>query len=155
MTLGRNRLPDFDTLREMAVHRPEALEELRTSLTEELLASVPENRRRRLQGTQFLIDMTRRRSKTPLQCCITLSRLMWDSVAELKSTVDGPLCPVKPEPPEVRRRPDSGRGYARSASNVVQLFTQGPPGNGSTKAANVAAEYEAKGALSDGQEDPQ
>lgn len=132
MDRAQSRLPDFDTLKRMAEQQPEALEALRVELTEELLASVPEHRRRRLEGTQFLIDMTRRRAKNPLQCCVKLSALMWDSFYDLRAALDeGQVATATaartPAPTLAAIRPPATRPKAPgTASNVVRLFPSAP-----------------------------
>lgn len=80
-------LPPFDELKAMAAERPEELEELRLKMSEEILRNAPENRRRRLQGLMFSIDMVRRRAKNPMQACIKLSQMMMDSTLELRDAL--------------------------------------------------------------------
>ncbi len=80
-------LPPFDELKAMAAEHPEKLENLRLRMTEEILRNAPENRRRRLQGLVFKIDMVRRRAKNPMQACIKLSQMMMDSTLELRQAL--------------------------------------------------------------------
>ncbi len=83
-------LPDFDQLVEMAQHRPQELEALRTALVEEVIASARGDRQRKLRGLQFQIDMARRKSKSPLGACIRISELMYESLAELRECLNDP-----------------------------------------------------------------
>lgn len=78
------QLPDFDTLMQMAKDDPEALEQLRQDSIAELLDAAPANMRRRLEGLQFQIDAKRQLAKTPMQACITLSRMMHESFEDLR-----------------------------------------------------------------------
>ena len=124
---AHRQLPDFDTLKRMAEQQPEALEALRVKLTKELLASVPEHRRRRLEGTQFLIDMTRRRAKNPLQCCVKLSALMWDSFYDLRATLnETPIEAVTAAPPPAPTLSTPTPTATDATSNVVRLFPSAP-----------------------------
>jgi len=77
-------LPDFDTLMQLAKDDPEALERLRQNSIAELLDSAPSHMRRRLEGLQFQIDAKRKIAKTPMQACITISRMMHESFEELR-----------------------------------------------------------------------
>lgn len=74
----RNR--QFDRLKELAARDPEAFEALRRRSIEEMLARVPADRRERLRGLQWRIEQARARAPNPLAACVTLSRMMWDSV---------------------------------------------------------------------------
>lgn len=87
----REGLPDFDTLVSMHQTDPEALEQLRTELTNELFDKAPAHLRRRLQGLQFRINMELRRAKTPEARCVRLSTLMHDSFMELHESLHNPF----------------------------------------------------------------
>lgn len=77
-------LPSFDTLKQMAQKNPEALEDLRLLLTQEVIDSARSiEQKRRLEGLKFKVDMNRRKSKNPMQSCLKLSQLMWDSALDM------------------------------------------------------------------------
>ena len=82
------QLPDFDTLMQMAKDDPQALEQLRQDSINELLDNAPANMRRRLEGLQFQIDAKRKLAKTPMQACITISRMMHESFEELRQVLN-------------------------------------------------------------------
>lgn len=88
MTEQPSRLPSFDELKIMALEQPQALENLRKLLIAELIASAPESRRRRLEGLAFVIEAERRKAHNPMQACITISRMMLDSLVELNASLD-------------------------------------------------------------------
>lgn len=69
---------DFDEWAQLAKTDREAFEARRRAVIEETINQVPEDRRQRLRGLQFRIDMERRRARTPLGACIRLSSMMWD-----------------------------------------------------------------------------
>lgn len=82
-------LPSFETLKAMAEEKPEELKALRQALTREVVETAPsEERRRRLEGLNFTIEMNRRKASNPMHSCLLISQLMWDSaltmVEELK-----------------------------------------------------------------------
>ncbi|WP_022962336.1 DUF3135 domain-containing protein [Halopseudomonas pelagia] len=83
-----SRLPSFDEMKIMALEQPEALENLRQLLTAELIKNAPPCRRRRLEGLAFVIEAERRKARNPMQACIRLSRMMLDSLVELKESLD-------------------------------------------------------------------
>ncbi len=77
-------LPDFDTLVDLAQNNPEELERLRRREIAKLIAQAPEHTRRRLEGLQFQIDAKRAIHKdSPMGSCITISKMMHESFAEL------------------------------------------------------------------------
>lgn len=82
------QLPSFDEMKIMAQEQPEALEDLRQLLTEELIQNAPQRGRRRLRGLAFVIDAERRKARNPLQACIKLSQMMLDSAVELQASLD-------------------------------------------------------------------
>jgi len=82
-------LPDFDCLVKLAKQSPEEFEILRNALIEDTITSAQENNQRRLRGLQFQIDMTRRKSKTPLAACIRISSLMQASLIKLRDYING------------------------------------------------------------------
>ncbi|MHA7881352.1 MAG: DUF3135 domain-containing protein [Saccharospirillum sp.] len=87
MTAPRKELPDFDDLVELASTDPERLEHLRRLLIDDLIEHAPDSQRQRLKGLQFTIDMERRRAKNPVQCCVRMSQLMYERVADLRESL--------------------------------------------------------------------
>jgi hypothetical protein len=88
-----NQLPSFDHLKNLYDCEPEAFEELRVALIQYCIDSAPDDRRNRLQGLQFHIDARRSIAKTPMESCITISKMMhekfWglhDSLEDLSAT---------------------------------------------------------------------
>lgn len=88
-----NSLPSFDHLKKLYDCEPEAFEELRAELVQNCIDSAPKDRRHRLQGLQFHIDARRSMAKTPMDSCITISKMMhekfWglhDSLEDLSAT---------------------------------------------------------------------
>lgn len=79
----RKELPDFDYLKSLAQDNPEELEALRRDLCQRLIDSAPARLRQRLNGLMFRINMETRRSKNAIHSCVTLSRMMMDSFADL------------------------------------------------------------------------
>ena len=77
-------LPDFDTLLALHDNDVKALDQIKREATEALIGKVAEKSQRRLRGLQFQIDMELRRSKSPMDGCIKISKMMHDSLAELR-----------------------------------------------------------------------
>jgi Protein of unknown function (DUF3135) len=80
-------LPDFDSLVTLAEKHPEKLEALRHQYNQHIINAAPDSLRKKLEGLLFKIDMEKRRSKNPTQCCIKLSELMMDSFFDMQTTV--------------------------------------------------------------------
>ncbi len=85
-----SHLPDFDSLRRMARDNPDGLEALRRKLVTELIDEAGPERRQRLEGLQFQIDMERRRAANPLAATIRLSSMMRDSLLRLQQAINAP-----------------------------------------------------------------
>lgn len=85
--MNNDLLPDFDTLKELAEHSPEKLEQILRDNIAEVFANAPEKHIRRLRGLQFQIDAQRKLSKTPMESCVRISRMMHDSFNELNTSL--------------------------------------------------------------------
>lgn len=83
-------LPDFDELVRLYKTDPIAFEQLRHDLCEQLIENAPERIRQRLRGIQFKVDMTRRKARTPMSACLSLSRMMQESLMELQAALNNP-----------------------------------------------------------------
>lgn len=83
-------LPDFDTLLALHHDNPSALEELRRDLSRQLVAKAPRTAQRRLEGLQFRIDMELERAGSAEARYRRLSRMMYESFAELNQCLNNP-----------------------------------------------------------------
>lgn len=77
---------DFDEWATLARTAPDEFEQRRRAVIESLISS--SNNVRRLRGLQWRIDLERKRAHTPLQSCVRLSSLMWDSFMELNDALN-------------------------------------------------------------------
>lgn len=84
LSTGRDLMADFEVLMQLAMDDPEAYETERQAIIDSFLASVPENKKRRLIGLQWKIDQVRKLSKTPLAACLAISSMMQDSLDQLR-----------------------------------------------------------------------
>ena len=82
-------LPSFEWLRDLAEKDPEALERLRQQYIDDTINDAPEHMRHRLQGLQFQIDGQRRLAGSPMASCIAISKMMHDSLHQLKGYIEG------------------------------------------------------------------
>lgn len=71
---------DFDDWASLARDDPQAFEQLRLWLIDDLINAAPPHLQKRLAGLQWRIDCLRRRSQNPLGACLRISSMMWDSV---------------------------------------------------------------------------
>ncbi|MGK0444243.1 MAG: hypothetical protein ACJA1U_001174 [Bermanella sp.] len=103
-------LPSFERMLDMAKNDPEALERLRLDMVRDAINAAPESYRQRLHGLQFQIDGQRLVSKNPMQSCIEISKMMHDSLQQLKTFIDGhtgdkPLPTGQPEAAKILNFP--------------------------------------------------
>ena len=71
---------DFDQWVRLAREDPERFEQLRQQKIAEMIAEVPEEIRKRMEGLQWKIDQMRQTASNPMASCIRISSLMWDTV---------------------------------------------------------------------------
>ena len=89
-----NNWPNFDELMKLANEKPELLEALRKQKINEIIDNAPAEMRHRLRGLQFQIDCQRRIHKTPLASCLTISKMMCDSLNKLNDVLNGNRQPI-------------------------------------------------------------
>ncbi len=88
----KQKLPAFDVLVDMARNDPQRLEKLRRILTEHVIAgATTEQKRKRLEGLQFRVDLERERARSPLAATIKISEMMCHSLADLHRSMVTPL----------------------------------------------------------------
>lgn len=88
----KQKLPAFDVLVDMARNDPQRLEKLRRRLTEHVIAgATTEQKRKRLEGLQFRVDLERERARSPLAATIKISEMMCHSLADLHRSMVTPL----------------------------------------------------------------
>ena len=68
---------DFDAMSSIARDDPVEFERLRQEAIDQFIESAPQERRKRLRGLQWRIDLERR-GRSPLSACLRISRMMWD-----------------------------------------------------------------------------
>ena len=88
----RNQQPsedgfDFNEWYVLARTDPEAYALRRTALIRMAIESASERNRNRLNGLQFRIDAECRLARTPLQACLRLSSMTWDSFFDLNESL--------------------------------------------------------------------
>jgi hypothetical protein len=83
----------------MARNDPQRLENLRLKLTRSVIeGAATEQKRKRLEGLQFRVDVERKRARSPLAATIKISEMMCHSLAELHRSMVTPLaCDEEPE----------------------------------------------------------
>lgn len=100
----RRTLPAFDVLVDMARNEPDQLERLRRHLTKHIInGAESEEKRRRLEGLQFRVDMERRRAGSALAATIRISEMMCHSLADLHKSMVTPLAEEHTETAPVLR----------------------------------------------------
>lgn len=107
---------NFDEWRLLASSDPEGFEVARRKALEAVIARVPESRRHRLKAVQWRVDRIRERSASPLAACISLSKMMWDSLAGEHGLLEA-----------LQKGQDSAeQKSSRHCSAVIQLRKNGP-----------------------------
>jgi len=71
---------DFDKWVKLAKENPDAYEEMRKKLIQEVIDRTSPEVRRRMEGLQWQIDQIRSTSTNPMSSCLKISQMMWDKV---------------------------------------------------------------------------
>ena len=75
---------DFNDWMALAQCDPEQFELMRLQAIDELIESMPEDRKMHLRRIQWRIDRVRERSASPMAATIAISRMMWDAFYSLR-----------------------------------------------------------------------
>ena len=79
---------DFDEAVELARTDPEAFEQYRRDIISILIDRAPERNRHQLRCLQWRIDQERKRASNPIDACLKLYRMMWDSFVGDSGLID-------------------------------------------------------------------
>ncbi len=97
---------NFDEWVDLARDDVNAFEQRRMACIEAMIARVSEPNQSRLRCLQWRIEMERQRTRTPLQACLRLSAMMWDSLLDdsglhgaLDNLADTAMGGTTPSPP--------------------------------------------------------
>ena len=71
---------DFDRWSSIADEDPERFEEMRAALLEQMIEQSPDSMKQRMQGLQWRIDQIRNQSANPMAACLSISKMMWNSL---------------------------------------------------------------------------
>ncbi len=71
---------DFDEWARLAKEDPDAYEDKREKMVQEVIDSTSPEVKRRMQGLQWKIDQIRSTSTNPMSSCLKISQMMWDNV---------------------------------------------------------------------------
>ena len=87
----------------MARNDPQRLETLRRKLTSSVIAGADtEQKRKRLEGLQFRVDLERERARSPLAATIKISEMMAHALADLHRSMVTPFDAQDEDQIEVR-----------------------------------------------------
>jgi hypothetical protein len=75
-----NKEFDFDEWAKLARENPDAYEDMREKMIQEVIDSTSPEIKRRMQGLQWKIDQIRSTSTNPMSSCLKISQMMWDNV---------------------------------------------------------------------------
>jgi len=73
----------YESLIKLAEDNPSEFEAKRDELISEFIKSLPEKYQKRMACFQWRIDRIRDKTKTPIEACIAISNMMFDSVNKL------------------------------------------------------------------------
>lgn len=82
------KLKTFD---ELKVLTKEEISAYRKKVVQELIDSAPEDSKRRLNGLQFQVEGIISTSSNPLSATIKISKMMHDSLGDLRGALNGTL----------------------------------------------------------------
>jgi hypothetical protein len=71
---------NFDEWAKLAKEDPDAFENMRERMIQDVIESTSPEIKRRMQGLQWKIDKIRSTSSNPMASCLRISQMMWDNV---------------------------------------------------------------------------
>lgn len=88
---------DFDRWAKLAKDDPEAYEDMRKKLIQEVIDGAAPEVKRRMEGLQWQIDQVRTGSTNPMSSCLKISKMMWDNVTGENGLIDNMRQLTEPE----------------------------------------------------------
>ncbi len=79
---------DFDEWAKLAKENPDAFENKRQQMIQDVIDTSSPKIRRRMQGLQWQIDQIRATSTNPMASCLKISQMMWDKTIGEDGLVD-------------------------------------------------------------------
>ncbi len=70
----------FDEWAELANSDPGAFEKMRLAAIDRCIQDLPVSQQQRMRRLQWRIEQERRMARTPMNACLRISRMMWDTV---------------------------------------------------------------------------
>ncbi len=116
-------LPDFDTLRDMARHRPDELEALRLALCNKVIDEAPDHAKHRLRGLMFQINARRELAGSDLEACEEISSMMHDSLQRMQAMLKD-LRSIQSESIMLSTRHHQEKAIAEESATIIP-FRQG------------------------------
>ncbi len=108
---------DFDEWAKLARDNPEAYEDKRRKMLEEVIKSTSPEIKRRMQGLQWKIDQIRSTSANPMASCLKISQMMWDSVLGEEGLLENMERLNSPDGLKEKSRP-------KPSAEVIDIHTQ-------------------------------
>lgn len=71
---------DFDKWARLAKEDPEAYEDMRKKMIQDVIDNASPEVKRRMEGLQWQIDQVRTSSTNPMSSCLKISKMMWHNV---------------------------------------------------------------------------
>ena len=108
---------DFDEWAMLARTAPDEFEQRRRAVIESLISS--SDHVRRLRGLQWRIDLEISRARNPMDACVRLSNMMWDSFMDLNHALNdfvGNDC-----------APTCAAAHAAQSAKIIYLATAHKP----------------------------
>lgn len=88
MSISTNAEFDFDEWAKLAKEDPDAFENKRQQMIQDVIDKSSPKIRRRMEGLQWQIDQIRATSTNPMASCLKISQMMWDKTIGENGLVD-------------------------------------------------------------------
>ncbi len=86
--MNNNAEFDFDKWAKLAKENPDAYENKRQQMIQDVIGKSSPKIKRRMQGLQWQIDQVRATSSNPMASCLRISQMMWDKTIGGNGLVD-------------------------------------------------------------------
>ncbi len=79
---------NFEAWKQLHQDNPDSFETMRSQLINDFIQSAPAHYQRRLEGIMFQVNAIRVKSKSPVQSCVEISKMMQNSLGDLRGFID-------------------------------------------------------------------
>ncbi len=112
---------NFDEWAKIAKEDPDAFEDMRKKMIQDVIEATSPEVKKRMQGLQWKIDNIRSTSPNPMASCLKISQMMWDNVLGEEGLLENMRKLNDPEQISKPKQPKESATIINLNNNKIEL----------------------------------